>query len=225
MGQVLDRTALTGLGLTVLKVLLQTELSGTEAAAFQIRHAGKEFPLSGFSFGPIQWDLAKNPGIQPFFRQQLTNSGLFSQPQVDVIMGIVSTVTGQPDALGAYTASINQALSSPAAMDAIVSRADSAIQANVDRVMAVIQSMPDGDRKQQLLNDEAAQVALADYNNWLPISDDGPMATFLRNGVATTDRGERFEWDPGVDNLGNIVAVLNGLFGGSCGSFSSNVVM
>lgn len=51
---------LTGFALSVHRVLIQNELSKDTAKAYELSNAGGK---SGYSFGPLQWDLLKDHRI------------------------------------------------------------------------------------------------------------------------------------------------------------------
>jgi hypothetical protein len=51
---------LTGFAISVHRVLIQNELPGNTAKAYELSNAGGR---SGYSFGPLQWDLKANHEI------------------------------------------------------------------------------------------------------------------------------------------------------------------
>lgn len=77
-----NQASLTSFEKTALKVLVQNEVSNSSAKAFKITPPVSN--NSGYSFGPLQFDL-KNSSNATTFTGALTASGLFSEGEADAL--------------------------------------------------------------------------------------------------------------------------------------------
>jgi hypothetical protein len=121
--------------------------SGYAAYQVSLAKAGR----SGYSFGPMQWDLKQNPEVsanltaQNFFRSMLIADGVTGQALTD-IMSIVSTYqVGQQGGLTeTQIATVNQALlNQRGSIDAQYPTALDYKIAQVDSIIAGIQNAQD----------------------------------------------------------------------------------
>lgn len=206
---------LTGFAVSVHRVLIQNELPANTAKAYELSNAGGR---SGYSFGPLQWDLKANheiddtPGntltARQLFLNILTNAqtggvAIFTSQEITRIFNIVTTQrTGltQND-----ISKINDALQSSYGVQQIDAAYPRDIDTQIRKIDGIIQQFTSG-ADQAFLQSDFGRLFLIDYNNQFGIETSGPNAKlvqFLQRQPVTlgVPRPVSIQGDLGVEDL------------------------
>ncbi|MHB8765653.1 MAG: hypothetical protein ACYDA8_15145 [Deferrisomatales bacterium] len=154
--------------------MMQNELrNGYGAYELSLCNAGR----SGYSFGPVQWDLAsRNQVVEDLFRDILTNARyptpagepagalIFGDTEIEPVMKAVTTGAVLTEG---QIIQVNAALSSAYGMAAIHTAYPAALAALTQRVDGWIAGVTDTENRAFLATD-FARLFLVDYDNQFP---------------------------------------------------------
>jgi len=206
---------LTGFAISVHRVLIQNELPANTAKAYELSNAGSR---SGYSFGPLQWDLKANHTIddtvlpnftaQDLFLNILTNAqiggvAIFTQQEAQKISTYVSV--NRSGLSAADFKKVNDALQSTYGVQQIDAAYPRDIETQIRKVDNIIQQFTSG-ADQDFLESDFERLFLIDYNNQFGISTSGSNAKLVQflqrqpvkvgGGVPMSVRG-----DLGIEDL------------------------
>jgi Ca2+-binding RTX toxin-like protein len=194
-------SGLTGFKLKFHNVLMKNELNNG-VGAYEISHAmaGR----SGYSFGPVQWDLLKGRG-RSLFEDILTNSSVsgMDEQAISDITDIVYTNGATFPPGSTYMGLIDSALQSTYGIEQI----NAAYQTELDSIISHVDSVIDNvayATDKSFLNTDIAKLFLCDYHNQFYISSNGLMDRFLQGQQVTFGGGAIIKSGTlGVDDLLN----------------------
>jgi hypothetical protein len=171
---------LTGFKKLVHQVMMQNELRNGEGA-YVISHA--KAGRSGYSFGPIQWDLLNNEtGVEIFTdvltnAKDLNNSLIFNSQNKNAVL---NSVTSQGSSLTIEQINlVNQALSSSYGVEKINESYLVELDNAIIKIDSVINKVTNPENK-AFLQTDLARLFLIDYNNQFNISPNKQMEKFLQ---------------------------------------------
>jgi Ca2+-binding RTX toxin-like protein len=182
MSQFAGGANLTGFQAVLHNIMMSNEAGGGYQAYVLVQPG---LAKSGYSFGPMQWDLKANPDVvqnlsaRGFLDSILATNGM-SAPDRLAILGIVENSIvpiGQSGGLTvAHANAINQALQTQSGL--IDAQYPAALEFKLDQVDAIVATTPAA--YQPFLQSDVARAFLFDYHNQFNISPvaDG-MDSFL----------------------------------------------
>ncbi|PKN20071.1 MAG: hypothetical protein CVU71_06860, partial [Deltaproteobacteria bacterium HGW-Deltaproteobacteria-6] len=207
-----------GDNLTGLKKLLNDMYMANELkngyGAYEISHAQKG--NSGYSFGPVQWDLKKNDAGRDIFIDILANATDVNGNKI-ISTSIVETISGKivkSGIEGKLTLDernvIDQALSSTYGINKINNAYSAALNEKIERIDAVIAAVDPPQYKKFIQNNDIVKLFIADVavqfgtevNNCLVTYLDGDAVKLPDlNGII--GKTVQMSGEPGVEDLIN----------------------
>ncbi|MEK9967763.1 MAG: hypothetical protein VW600_01420, partial [Ferrovibrio sp.] len=177
---------LTAVQKAAARVIVTNEVSDSSSIAFKLTKPVSA--NSGFSFGPVQFDLGSG-GSKGIFREALTKGGV-SEQDADKFSNLLSGKKGdQSNLLKADdVAKIDAALNSAAARDFLVDESVKKITGGLDKVDSVIAGAS-AEVKAAFENNDVLRLALVDYDNKFNLSATGKMVDFLKGNEVTIGSG------------------------------------
>ena len=196
---------LSGFNRLVHNVFMKNELNNGEGA-YEISYckAGR----SGYSFGPVQWDLKSNPAMrQGLFTDILTNA---KDSNGNIIIdlntrnSILNHVAGNGSLSPGERNLVNQALSSSYGVQKINEAYLTDLDTAISKIDGVINKVTDPEDK-AFLQTDLGRLFLIDYNNQFNISSNGPMEKFLQGQEVELSYGKKvsIKGDLGIEDLLN----------------------
>jgi hypothetical protein len=189
---------LTGFKRKVHDVMMKNELwDGIGAYEISLCKASR----SGYSFGPVQWDLLNNPSTRPLFQNILAHE-IADEASRKEIVDKVTTKGGRlsPREKGL----VDLALVSTYGRSAI----HAAYQTELDQKIAKVDSVINGvanEKNRAFLQTDLARLFLIDYDNQMPGGielPNGKMVQFLGGGsVPLLGSWVKIEGDLGIEDL------------------------
>ncbi|MFB3884943.1 MAG: calcium-binding protein [Thermodesulfobacteriota bacterium] len=182
---------LTGFKRSVHKVFMNNELKNGEGA-YEVSHAmaGR----SGYSFGPVQWDLLNRPDSRTIFTDILKNGrdsgddlifdsdgdGIIGDTETKAINDIISVVTTKGETLDKDQRDlINGCLSSTYGIRKINEAYQTELDTAITKTDGIINKVADTENK-AFLQTDLGRLFLIDYNNQFNISPNKQMERFLQ---------------------------------------------
>ena len=195
--------SLTGLRKLVDDVFMKNELKNGEGA-YEISYckAGR----SGYSFGPVQWDLRNNATIrQGMFTDILTNAR-DSNGNIIVDANTRNDILNKVATTGFLSFNqsnlVNKALSSNYGVQKINETYLTEIDTAISKIDGVINKVTDLENK-AFLQTDIGRLFLIDYNNQFYIATDGQMERFLQGERVILGYGKSVQMigDLGIQDL------------------------
>ncbi len=186
-----NQASLTSFEKTALKVLVRNEVSNSSVKAFQIMPPVTN--NSGYSFGPLQFDLKSSDKFTIFVDALMATPGVFAtRGDAEAIASRLVGKKGYANGnllTASETAKINQALSSVEGTTFLIEKSIEKVRTTIGKVEGVI-----ADARadiQALFQNDTLKLALIDYDNrfnMLPLGDpNAKMAQFLADGQTTLE--------------------------------------
>jgi Ca2+-binding RTX toxin-like protein len=204
-----------GFAISVHRVLIQNELPGNTAKAYEFSNAGGR---SGYSFGPLQWDLKSNHTIDDTVTPNFTARDLFVRILTNAQVGGVAIFTPQEaqNILNFVSANrsglsaadlkkVNDALQSTYGVQQIDAAYPRDIDTQVRKIDGIIQQFTSG-ADRDFLESDFGRLFLIDYNNQFNILTSGPdakLVQFLQRQPVTLGGGTlvSIHGDLGIEDL------------------------
>ncbi len=182
---------LTGFKRRVHNVFMNNELRNGNGA-YEINHA--KAGRSGYSFGPVQWDLLNRPDSRTIFTDILNNGrdsnnnlifdsdedGIIGDTEIKAINDIINVARTKGETLGKNQRDrINECLSSTYGIQKVNEAYLTELDTAITKIDGVISKVSDSENK-AFLQTDLGRVFLIDYNNQFNIALNGEMERFLK---------------------------------------------
>ncbi|MCK8823973.1 hypothetical protein [Fuchsiella alkaliacetigena] len=194
----IETDSLTELERKFHQVLMVNELFAGKGA-YELQHA--KLGQSGYSFGPIQWDLSQRTEARRNFKRILLTVGSFSKNELGEIMSKVKRSGAKLNK--EQIKKINEALSSPRGKQIIEELYLKELKKNINRIEEVIEEVAKAEYR-DFLDSTVAKLFLLDYHNQFDISSGGEMEKFLAGEEVTIGKGRRVQVEESL-GLGDLL--------------------